>query len=67
MAALVEIDVNKLLNDYAKQVKSNQRLWLISIALTAGLVYTKREIDRKDEIIESLIKENKELKLMKGE
>lgn len=67
MAALVEIDVNRLFNDYAKQVKTNKRLCLVGVALAAGLVYKNYELKKKDEKIESLTKENEELKSMKGE
>lgn len=67
MVSLVKIDVNDIFEEYAKQVRVNKRLKILAMLACACVISLKVDIKQKDKEIESLKRENRELKNMKGE
>lgn len=67
MVSLVKIDVNDIFTEYMKQVRVNKRLNLLVILGCVYIASQAVDIKQKDKEIESLKRENRELKNMKGE
>lgn len=67
MVSLVKIDVNDIFTEYAKQVRANKRLKILAMLGCVYIASQAVDIKQKDKEIESLKRENRELKNMKGE